>query len=96
MVLEAAQDKNITFRVRGRGNLNFVGSTTGSGTGDGDNDGGGGGMLIGGGRRLEQRLTRLETSVNGGEGMQERLRQMEERITQLTVRMENHFVLFFD
>ena len=90
MVLEAAQDKNITFRVRGRGNVNFIGGTSGSSSSSSSSSSG---IMIGGQSRLEQRLTRLETSVDGSDGIADRLRQMEERITQLTVRRSYYHVI---
>ena len=87
MVLEAGQDKNITFRTKGSGTLNFVGHTGGGADMDGHSFvlaglGGGGGRGL---QQVQDRVARLEESVNADQGLTARLAEMDQRIQQLMV-----------
>lgn len=88
LVFEGGDSKNITFRTRGGGVLNLVGLESDA---DLPDTSGSNSVLdlLGGGRerqrQIDERLTRLETSVNAGEGLDSRLRSVEEQIQQLMV-----------
>ena len=91
LIFASAINKNITFRVSGGGKINFP--STGSPSQDSGDPGGhvviGGGGAIGNVRALEERIQRLEDTVNADPGLPQRLRAIEERISQLQSRHDN-------
>ena len=86
MILEAGQDKNITFKTKGAGTLNFLGDTQGGARAAGSSFVFPG--LGGGGQNQQQileRLSNLEDVVNTEPGLAVRLRNMDTNIQQLMV-----------
>ncbi len=82
-MLEAAENKNITFKTLGDGQLKFLG-----GTGYGLSRA----ALLSDGlssrdvQQLAERLDRVEEAVNAGPGLTTRLRNMDENVQALMVR----------
>ena len=85
LVLESARDRNITFRVLGNGKVHFPTSSDASAAG-GDHVVIGGGGSFGNVRALEERVRRLEETVNADPGLARRLRAIDERISPLQSR----------